>query len=94
MRALPTEGVVISLLPTGLYSIMDNEDRDRLAHRLDDLRRLSRLNTDSKALAAINEEIAKHEARLAEIDPATAPESAPADQPEEIVAKTSRDTIV
>jgi hypothetical protein len=52
------------------------------------LRRLLEGNTDTRARAAISEEIATHEALIAEID-----NKVPADQPDEIVAKAPGNVI-
>jgi hypothetical protein len=47
---------------------MTSEERTRLIHRTEDLRRLFEVTTDSQAQNAINAEIAKHESLIAEID--------------------------
>jgi hypothetical protein len=54
-------------------------ERMGLIHRMEDLRRLFELTTDSQARTAINAEIAKRESLIAEIDN-KAPEKLPADQ--------------
>jgi hypothetical protein len=69
-----------------------SDERARLIHRTEDLRRLFQGTTASRARAAINAEIAKHEVLIAEIDN-KATKELPADQPEEIVAKAPRDII-
>ena len=47
---------------------MTTEERTRLIRRTEGLRRLLEVTTDGRARTAINEEIAKHEALIAEID--------------------------
>ena len=54
-------------------------ERMGLIHRMEDLRRLFELTTDSQARTAINAEIAKRKSLIAEIDN-KAPEELPADQ--------------
>ena len=68
---------------------MVSDERARLIHRTQHLRRLLEGITDSRARAAINDEIAKHEARISEIDN-KAPKELPAG---ESVAKAQRDII-
>jgi hypothetical protein len=69
---------------------MTSEERTRLIHLTEDLRRLLEATTDTQARAAINAEIAKHESLIAQID-IKVPEALPADQHDEVVAKARRD---
>jgi hypothetical protein len=71
---------------------MARDERSRLIHRTEDLRRLFESITDGLVRAAITAEIAKHEALITEIDN-NAPKELPTGQPEEIVAKAPRDII-
>jgi hypothetical protein len=69
---------------------MVSDERSRLIHRTEDLRRLAEGITDSMARVAISEEIGKHEALIAEIDKKARAELS-ADQPD--VAKAPNDII-
>jgi hypothetical protein len=72
---------------------MASDERERLTRRTESLRQLFEGIADTRARAAISDEIAKHEALIAEIDNTAASEESPAEQPEEIVAKGPRDII-
>ena len=69
---------------------MASDERARLIRRTAGLRRLLEGITDVMARAAINEEIAKQEARIAEIDN-QAPEELPSNQHDEIRRKAPRE---
>jgi hypothetical protein len=71
---------------------MSRDERSRLIHRTEDLRRLADGIPDRMARVAISAEIAKYQARIHAIDN-KAPTELPADRAEEIVAKAPRDII-
>jgi hypothetical protein len=67
-KTLEDSRLVISPILSGLVLTMPSDERERLIRRVDSLKKLQEQTDDPMAKTAITEEIAMHEALIANID--------------------------